>query len=89
MGQPEQLLHQVHVARLLVAKLDRLARSLRLIVDLRDSDVPFAIAEHLEITREVLGILALIAEGEAERIRTRIREALAAHSHYPEKSGFR
>jgi DNA invertase Pin-like site-specific DNA recombinase len=69
---------QKRKAKLLVAKLDRLARSQRLILDLRDSKVPFVIAEHPEITEVVIGILAVIAEDEAKRIRTRIREALAA-----------
>lgn len=74
-------------ATLLVSKLDRLARSQRLILDLRDSGVKFVIAEHPEMTEEVVGILSVLAESEAKRIRERICAALAAKRRRGEPLG--
>jgi DNA invertase Pin-like site-specific DNA recombinase len=68
---------------LVVAKLDRLARDVGLILSLVDSGVPITFLDLPDISadpivgRLVLTVMAAIAEFESRRIGQRIREALA------------
>jgi DNA invertase Pin-like site-specific DNA recombinase len=65
-------------ATLIVAKLDRLARDVHFITGLKKSGVPFVACDQPEASPLIIHILASVAEDEAVRIRTRIREALKA-----------
>ena len=65
-------------ATLVVAKLDRLSRSVAFIADLQESaDIDFICADMPQATRETIGFLAVIARWEREQIGKRTREALA------------
>jgi DNA invertase Pin-like site-specific DNA recombinase len=64
-------------ARLLIAKLDRLARSVSFISNLMDSDIEFIVADFPEANRLTIHILAAVAEHEARLISERTRNALA------------
>jgi DNA invertase Pin-like site-specific DNA recombinase len=66
-------------ARLVVAKLDRLSRKAAHIFRMLDEeDVDFVVVDMPNATREVLGIMASVAEGEGDRISARTKAALAA-----------
>ncbi len=67
-----------HKARLVIAKLDRLARSVALISGLMESGVEFVAADMPEANRFMLHIMAAVAEHEREMISQRTRAALAA-----------
>jgi DNA invertase Pin-like site-specific DNA recombinase len=64
-------------AKLLIAKLDRLARSVAFISNLMESDVEFTVADFPEANRLTIHILAAVAEHEARLISERTRSALA------------
>lgn len=64
--------------RLVIAKLDRLARSVALISSLMESGVEFVAADMPEANRFMLHIMAAVAEHEREMISQRTRAALAA-----------
>ena len=67
-----------HKARLVIAKLDRLARSVALISGLMESGVEFVAADMPEANRFMLHVMAAVAEHEREMISQRTRVALAA-----------
>jgi len=64
--------------RLLIAKLDRLARNVAFIANLMDSDVDFIACDLPEATRLLLHVMAAVAEAEAKAISDRTITALAA-----------
>lgn len=64
-------------AKLLVAKLDRLARSVSFVAAVMDSDVAVVAADNPHASRLVLHMLAAVAEFEREQISTRTKAALA------------
>jgi DNA invertase Pin-like site-specific DNA recombinase len=63
-------------ATLLIAKLDRLSRNASFILKLRDSKVNFIAVDNPDINNLTVGILALVAQDEAERISSRVTSAL-------------
>ncbi len=64
-------------ATLIIAKLDRLARNVKFIANLMDSDVEFVAVDFPEANRLTLHILAAVAEHEARMISARTKGALA------------
>jgi len=65
-------------AKLIVAKLDRLARNVSFLSALLDSDVEIVFCDFPQANKMVLHILASISQYEAELISTRTKLALAA-----------
>lgn len=65
-------------ARLVIAKLDRLARNVHFISGLMESGVEFTACDMPEANRLTLHIIAAVAEHEREMISRRTKEALAA-----------
>lgn len=69
---------RLHKATLLVAKLDRLARNVRFIAALMESNVKFRAVDMPDVNEMVVHILASVAQGEAKAISDRTKAALAA-----------
>lgn len=67
-----------HKATLLIARLDRLSRSLTFIAQLLDARVDIRCADMPEANRIMLQMLAVFAEHERDMIRQRTKAALAA-----------
>jgi len=65
-----------HKARLIIAKLDRLARNVHFISGLMESGVEFVAVDMPEANRLTLHILAAVAEHEREMISQRTKAAL-------------
>jgi len=65
-------------ATLIIAKLDRLARSVAFIFALRDSGVKFVACDMPEANTLTIGLLAAMAQHERELISERTKAALAA-----------
>ncbi len=64
-------------ARLLIAKLDRLARNVAFIANLMESGVDFAAADMPDANRLTLHIMAAVAEAEGRAISQRTKDAIA------------
>lgn len=64
-------------AKLVIAKLDRLARNVHFISGLMESGVDFVAVDMPEATRLTIHIIAAVAEHEREMISKRTKEALA------------
>jgi DNA invertase Pin-like site-specific DNA recombinase len=64
--------------RLVIAKLDRLARNVHLVSGLMESGVDFIAVDNPHANKLTVHILAAVAEDEAERISQRTKAALAA-----------
>ena len=78
---------KLHGATLLIAKLDRLSRNASFLFTLRDSGLKLCIADMPQADEFMIGIMAVIADWEGKRIRTRIKEALNAKRSRGEKMG--
>lgn len=74
-------------ALLVIAKLDRLSRSLRQLVELLDSDVEFVAVDMPEANRLTLHIIGAIAEHESRVISERTKAAMAAAKRRGKKFG--
>ena len=61
---------------LLIAKLDRLSRSISFIFQLRDSGIDIVIPTLPQLTTMTLGIFATLAQSERETISLRTKQAL-------------
>jgi len=69
---------RLHKATLLIAKLDRLSRSVRTLSAIMDSGVEFHCADNPHANRLTLHLMAAMAEYEREMISQRTKAALAA-----------
>jgi DNA invertase Pin-like site-specific DNA recombinase len=69
---------RLHGAKLVIAKLDRLARNVHFISSLMESGVEFVAVDMPQANKLTIHIMAAMAEHEAEAISTRTREALKA-----------
>jgi DNA invertase Pin-like site-specific DNA recombinase len=68
----------VHGAKLIIAKLDRLARNVAFVSNLMESGVEFEAVDFPQANRLTVHILAAVAEHEARMISERTKVALAA-----------
>lgn len=66
-----------HKSKLLIAKLDRLARNVHFISGLMEAKVPFVACDLPEANELTIHVMAAFAEFEAKRISQRTREGLA------------
>ena len=67
-----------HKAKLVIAKLDRLARNVALIANLMDGKVDFVCCDMPQANRLTIHVLAAVAEREREMISDRTKAGLAA-----------
>lgn len=65
-------------AKLVIAKLDRLSRNAAFLLQLQESAVEFVAADMPDANEMTVGIMAVVAQGEAKAISKRTKEALAA-----------
>ncbi len=73
-------LHHAKVtgATLVIAKLDRLSRNARFLLELQEAGTKFVCADMPDANNLTIGILALVAQQEREATSRRTKEALAA-----------
>lgn len=69
---------RVHGAKLIIAKLDRLARNVAFVSNLMEAGVDFEAVDFPQANRLTIYILAAVAEHEAKAISERTKAALAA-----------
>jgi DNA invertase Pin-like site-specific DNA recombinase len=69
---------RVHGAKLIIAKLDRLARNVAFVSNLMESGIDFEAVDFPQANRLTIHILAAVAEHEAKAISDRTKAALAA-----------
>jgi len=69
---------RLHGARLVIAKLDRLSRNAHFLVGLKEAGVDFVCVDMPNANRLTVGIMAMVAEDEAQRISERTKAALKA-----------
>jgi len=69
---------RVHGAKLIIAKLDRLARNVAFVSNLMEAGVDFEAVDFPQANRLTVHILAAVAEHEAKMISERTKSALAA-----------
>jgi len=74
-------------ATLIIAKLDRLSRSVSFIFALKDQGIDFICADMPEMNTMTLGIFAVIAQAEREKISINTSEALQAKKRRGEELG--
>lgn len=74
-------------AKLLIAKLDRLARNATFLFNLRDSGVDFVAVDMPHADKFTVGIMALVAEKERDMISQRTKDGLAAAKRRGTKLG--
>ena len=67
-----------HKGQLVIARLDRLSRNAAFLLGLQDAKVPFVCCDMPHADKFTVGIMALVAQKEAEMISARTSEALQA-----------
>lgn len=89
--QLKAALHHAKVtgATLVIAKLDRLSRSASFTLALRDSGVKFVCCDMPEANDLTIGVLAVVAQAEAQAISRRTKDALQMARRRVEEKGQR
>lgn len=72
---------------LLISRLDRLARDARFLFELRDSNVEFIALDCVGASRLTVGVLAVVAEAESERISERVKASYETRRKQGKKFG--